>query len=82
MVAIEGQPRQRVGDDRPVTGQQLGDVAGPDQPLQQIERVEVCREVPVRVGDHRRTAAEHHVPGDQSADSIRDGQQQRTESLV
>ncbi len=76
MAAVEGQPRQRVGDNRPVARKQLGHVAGPDQPVQQIKRLEVCRQIPIRISDHRRTTAQHHVTGDQPADPIRTGQQQ------
>ena len=77
VAAIEGQPWQRVGDSRPVTGQQLDHF----RVLTSRSRDRVSRsmrKVPIRVGDHRRAAAEHHIAGDQPADPIRAGQQQRT----
>ena len=50
---------------------------GRDQRLQQIEGSEVRRKVAVRMSDHRRTTAQHHVAGDQPADSVRAEDQQR-----
>jgi hypothetical protein len=37
MASIEGQPRNRIGDNRPMTREQLDDIAGRDQPLEKIE---------------------------------------------
>ena len=64
MPAIKGQPRDRIVDDWPVTREQFRHVLGRDQRLQQIERSEVRRKVAVRISDHRRTTAQHHVAGD------------------
>ena len=82
MATIEGQPRQRIGDHRPVTGKHLGHIARPHQLLQQLERLEVRRQVAVRIGDHRRTATQHHVAGHQPAHPIGADSSNERESLV
>ena len=45
--------------------------------LQPRQRLEVGAQVPVRMGDHRRAAAEHHVPGQQPDDPSVAADQQR-----
>lgn len=54
VVAIKRQPRGRVSDDRPVTGEKLNDTACGNQVLEEIERVEVRRKITVGIGDHSR----------------------------